>query len=236
MKKQEVKPMKHLVVGMGEVGTAISNILKCKGHDPFNGVEAEGTFDVLHVCFPCKSKRAFCKAIKSYEQQFGTSLTVVHSTVPIGTCDSINVVHSPIRGLHPNLEQGILTFVKFFGGRDAEKAADIFRQLGITCITSPKAKNTEAMKLWDTLIYGLNILIEKEANKFCKDNSIDFDLVYTQANKSYNEGYSKLGRNEYSKYVLSHKDGPIGGHCVIPNAKLLKTDLAKLLLKKNKRF
>ena len=32
----------------------------------------------------------------------------------------IPVVHSPVRGLHPNLVEGLLTFVKFIGSENIE--------------------------------------------------------------------------------------------------------------------
>ena len=62
---------------------------------------------------------------------------------------------------------------------------------------------------------------------------LDFDLVYTQANRTYNEGYEKLGKSEVKRPVLKHYPGSIGGHCIIPNAKILNDSLADLLLERN---
>jgi UDP-N-acetyl-D-mannosaminuronate dehydrogenase len=137
----------------------------------------------------------------------------------------LGIVHSPIRGVHPNLAKGIKTFVKYFGGKDAKKAASIFSRLGIKTKVFKEAKTTEALKLWDTTQYGRLIMLEKEIHEWCKENKVDFKAVYTEANKDYNEGYTKLGRPEVVRPYLKHVEGPIGGHCVTPNAKLLGKSL-----------
>lgn len=224
---------RHLVIGCGEVGSALASVLNCDTHDPLKGVVAVGrSYDVLHVCFPF-SDLYFREAVNSYRDQFKTSLCVVHSTVPVGTCDNMGVIHSPIRGVHPNLAEGIKTFVKFFGGERAQEAADLFTEIGIQCQVTEKAATTEALKLWDTLQYGINILLEKEIHQWCEQFGIDFDIVYTKANQTYNEGYDKLGKPHFKKYVLRHSDGPIGGHCVVPNAKLLMSYSAVSLIASN---
>ena len=43
----------------------------------------------------------------------------------------------------------------------------------------------------------------------------------TVFNTSYNEGYKKLGKNNVVRPVL-YPTEKIGGHCVVPNAKILK--------------
>lgn len=221
----------QLVVGMGEVGTAIQRILQCDGYDPVRmSITTRTTYDVLHVCFPYRDGDTFERAVREYIDTYRPGLVIIHSTVPVGTCAKFGAVHSPVRGIHPHLEQGIRTFVKFFGGPQADAAAQIFQECGIVCRTTPRAENTEALKLWDTLQYGMAILLEKEIHDFCKENDLDFSVVYTEANRTYNEGYAALGRPEYAKYVLRHMDGPIGGHCVVQNARLLDTASADRLL------
>lgn len=128
------------------------------------------------------------------------------------------------------MAEGIRTFTKFFGGERAEEAADIFRKLGIKCTTTPRAQDTEALKLWDTTYYGWNIVFEKAVKEYCDDHGLDFDIVYTQANRSYNRGYSTLGMMNVQRPVLEHRPGPIGGHCVIPNAEILGGDIADTIL------
>src|SRR5690606_40778498 len=50
--------------------------------------------------------------VQRYAAEHGAELVVVHSTVPVGTCDANGWVHSPVRGRHPNLVGGLRKFVK----------------------------------------------------------------------------------------------------------------------------
>lgn len=212
--------MRHLVLGLGEVGTAIQKVINADGYDPrLPKITHDGEYDVLHVCFPFSA--TFETEVAEYRKHLKASLVIVHSTVPIGTCERIDAVHSPIRGVHPNLEAGIRTFVKFFGGPRAEEAAQYFSAVGVKTLCTPLAKNTEAMKLWDTEQYREAIKLEKRIHERCDIEGLDFDIVYTLANATYNEGYELLGMPAYKKYVLKHVEGPIGGHCLEPNHKLL---------------
>lgn len=213
--------MKHLIVGYGEVGKAIHKVIGKAYIADFEKITWKGEdVDVIHICIPYS--KDFNRIVREWRE---IGLVIVHSSVPVGTCDKLKVVHSPIRGVHPHLAKGIRTFVKYFGGKNAEKAAHIFMRLGITTYIFDKAKTTEALKLWDTTQYGRLIMLEKEIHAWCKKNKVDFDAVYTMANRDYNEGYMKLGRPEVVRPYLKHMEGPIGGHCVLPNAKLLNIKL-----------
>ena len=221
----------HLVVGLGQIGSAIQEIVKGDGLDLTSSTPLRDSYDVLHVCIPFTS--TFIESVEKYQKQFSPTLTIIHSTVPIGTSEKVGAAHSPVRGIHPHLKEGIMTFEKFFGGKDAEQASEIFKELGIKTYVSKSARDTEAMKLWDTTIYGYNIALEKIIHKFCEEHEVNFDTVYTKANESYNEGYDRLGRPEYKKYILKHVDGKIGGHCVIPNLELLGGEVAAFVKKIN---
>lgn len=214
-----MQKIEHLIVGFGEVGKAVHAILKGGIHDTLKGFECEAKSNVLHICFPYF--KGFVKEVKKYQKKFEPKLTIIHSTVPLGTSKKCNAVHSPIRGVHPHLEEGIRTFVKYFGGKDAKKAAKIFSDVGITTSVVRDSRTTEALKLWDTNQYGVFILLNKEIYAWCKKHKVDFDVVYTSANETYNDGYSKLGRHDVMRPVLKYMEGPIGGHCVVQNAKLL---------------
>lgn len=213
--------MVHLTVGLGEVGKAINKIVGGVYIDNKSSTWDGNNIDVVHVCIPYS--KDFENVVSSYK--YIAPLVIVHSSVPIGTCDKLGVIHSPIRGVHPRLEKGIRTFVKYFGGKDAQKAAKIFKKLGITTKVFTKAKTTEAIKLWDTTQYGRLIMLEKEIYEWCKNNELDFGDVYRRANEDYNEGYTKLDMPHVVRPYLRHVEGPIGGHCIVSNAKLLKVKL-----------
>jgi len=214
--------MVHLIVGYGEVGKGLHRVLgKAYYHSTSEGTWNGQKVDVVHICIPYnpKNPEIFTNVVKNWKEK--SKLVIVHSSVPVGTCDELGVVHSPIRGVHPYLEEGIRVFVKYFGGEKAKEAAEIFENLGLETRIYEKARTTEALKLWDTTQYGVMIMLEKQIYKWCKENNVDFEAVYTKANKDYNAGYTALGRPEVVRPYLKHMDGPIGGHCVLPNARLL---------------
>lgn len=228
----------QLVIGSrGEVGSALQNILKCEGIDVDFAISHSpcplGCFDVLHICFPYSKE--FVREVKGYIYQFKSKLIIIHSTVPIGATRRIgeNAVHSPVRGMHPELSIGIRIFTKFFGGKKAEEAAEIFRELGISVRTCEDPRNTEAGKLWSTTAYGLSIILEKEIKKYCDGYNIDFNIVYKEFTETYNQGYTELGMPNVARPVLKHMEGEIGGHCIIANCKLLKTKISKFILNLN---
>lgn len=218
--------MNHMVIGMGEVGKAIFDVLSC-GVDykvgwqdvrscevPFNG-----RAHALHVAIPDSPN--FVSNVRRYIDAYNPSIVIVHSTVPVGTCDANDWIHSPIRGVHPNIARGIMTFVKYFGGLRSDEAAEIFSELGVNTVAIPMARDCEAAKLWDTTQYGWMIVLAKAIHAWCEANNADFDFVYREFNRSYNEGYHAMGRPEVARPFLRHVPGPIGGHCVIPNLPLL---------------
>ncbi len=233
----QISDTTNLVVGLGEVGSAIQEVLNCTGHDPQRGIEARGTYRILHICFPYnQSKYDFINEIKHYKDTFKSDLIIIHSTVPVGTSGKVDAVHSPIRGVHPHLAKGIRTFVKFFGGARAREAAAIFEQQNIKTEISALSEETEAAKLWDTTQYGAMILLNKEIHEFCNKHGLNFDTVYTKFNKTYNEGYVELGRQEVVRPYLKYVDGPIGGHCIVQNAELLKSKTAEAIVEQNQKL
>lgn len=227
--------MKQLVIGLGEVGSALQKILDCDGYDPYKGGgKLNAPYDFIHICFPWQEE--FVREVNRYTGGGKTKHVVIHSSVPVGTCDEHGWIHSPIRGVHPNLEQGIRTFVKYFGGVQAGRAAKIFSDLGINVRVTEEARTTEALKLWDTTQYGVMIMLEKSIYEYCRQQGLDPELIYEHANRTYNLGYTRLGMEHVVRPHLKHMDGEIGGHCVIPNAHLLDSPIAEMLIEFNENL
>ena len=178
----------------------------------------------------------FIKEVLRYIELFHPQHVVVHSTVPIGTCEFLKVNHSPVRGKHPNLAESLKTFKKFVGGPDVKMLCEEFESYGIPTYGVSRARDTEAMKLWDTTQYGAMILLEKEIHAFCNDYDVDFQVVYTEGNRTYNDGYVKMGMPNVQRPVLEHKDGKIGGHCVVANCGMLDSETAAHITEVNENL
>ena len=226
--------MKIGIVGYGQVGQAVAKLYsetdttktwfsfdKIQIYDPYQGMLDDiSDVDILNVCIP------YTKDFVSIVKDLPTPnwYTVIHSTVPVGTTEKFGYkfLHSPVRGVHPNLYEGLKTFVKFIGGDEqlAEAYSGHLKTLGVETHICKDAKTTELSKLADTTYYGLCIAFTSDMKKLCDEYDLDFMEVMTKYNNTYNEGYKKLGKPNVVRPVLYPTD-KIGGHCVIPNAKLL---------------
>lgn len=212
--------MKHLVVGAGEVGTAVAAVLSRAHLTVLRDVDpVDETADVLDVCIPWSD--TFVESVSGYAIEHQVHAVVVHSTVPVGTCDAQGWVHSPIRGRHPHLEEGVTSFVKHFGGAGAEEAALDWKQAGVPTAVHPRAAECEAGKLWELVQFGVQVRMEKAIHTWCEERGLDPEVVYTSMAHTYNQGYEQLGYGHFVRPVLKHMPGDIGGHCVVPMADLL---------------
>lgn len=209
-------------------------VLDCQGHDVRKNTISEGQFDMVHICFPYTEH--FVSEVLQYKQKFGAKYIVIHSTVPLTTTLKVGGNHAPVRGAHPNLEKGIKFFKMFVGGPDAWPIAAELKKYGIPAHPVRSARDTEAMKLWDTAQYGAMILLNKEIYAYCKKHGLDFDVVYTLANQTYNDGYRRMFRPEVVRPYLKYVEGPIGGHCVAPNAEMLQSMTAENIISYNKAY
>lgn len=237
---------KILLIGKGEVGSAIFEAEKNVGNDlyvidPSKNVGARDTpecFDVTHICIPYSD--TFIKTVSEYVNKYTTKLVIIHSTVAIGTTQKIRkltkvpVVHSPIRGVHPDLHKGLMTFVKYVGGTlaDTKKAKRYLESLGIIVHYSGKAKATELAKILSTSYYGYNILFAKQVSYMCKKFKVDYNEVYKHFNETYNMGYALLDKPNVIRPVLTAPEEIVGGHCITQNFELLPRSKLKKFLKK----
>jgi len=217
--------MRSIIIGAGEVGISLFNVLvphytETKVVDK-NGIDLvyDTDFDIMHVCFPYSEE--FLEQVQKYKFKFLPKHIVIHSTVPVGTSKALGAIHSPIRGLHPNLESGIKTFPKFLAGEGSSQVADYFRRAGLKVVLFDDSRTTEALKLFDTEYYRTCIEFAHRVKKFCDKEGLNFSEVYTIPNITYNEGYTALGHPEYVRPVLQPIMKEIGGHCLLPNQKLI---------------
>ena len=213
------------ILGYGEVGRALAKFYthpKIKNRTRDDGLT---DLDVLHICIPYS--RDFVHTVKKTIVKAHPHITIIHSTVAVGTTQKIGgmAVHSPIRGVHPRLFEGMKTFVTYIGADNkiaAQRAKQHLKSLGLHTKVFFPSKTTELGKLLDTTYYGLCIAFHGEIAKMCRRYNVDFDQVATQFNTSYNEGYARLGMKHVVRPVLRPPNPTIGGHCIIPNTQLLK--------------
>ncbi len=218
------------ILGYGEVGRAIAKFYgsanspqaKIKDLNRDDGLEG---VEILNICIPWSEN--FIKIVKEEIKKIKPKLIIINSTVAPGTTKKIGgiIVHSPIRGIHPNLYQGIKTFVKYIG-TDNKKAGELAKKhlegLGIKTKIFMPSVITELGKLLDTSYYGVCVAWHGEMKKICDKFDVDFDQVVTDFNKTYNDGYTKLEKKNVVRPILYAPKGGIGGHCIVPNAEILK--------------
>lgn len=229
------------IIGYGEIGKAVAKFYKNPRIKDLDRDDNLAGVDVLHICIPWSDK--FIDIAKKEIKCINPKITIIHSTVAPGTIKKIGgmVVHSPVRGVHPNLYEGIKTFVKYIGADDkkaGELAKKHLKSLGMKAEVFYPSVATELGKILDTTYYGVIIAWHKEMKKICDKHKVDFDQVVTEFNKTYNEGYKKLGKINVVRPVLFVDNKPIGGHCVVPNAEILnknfKSEALDLILKYKK--
>ena len=224
------------ILGVGEIGKSIVqlyNLQETKLHLQDIGLDyhfcEDAQLDFVHVAIPCVKRLDFVKAVKDAIEGHGHPVVIVHSSVPPFTTmmlrtTGVRAVHSPVRGTHLNLTESLRRFEKYVGADDLEDGTAALNELlslGIPARLVAGSKTSELAKLLDTTYYGVCIAFHSYAETLCKREDVDFDVVMTQFNQSYNEGYAKE-KPQVRRPVLVPPVGEIGGHCVVPNAKLLQ--------------
>lgn len=226
--------MKGIIIGDGEVGTSLYNILKEYYPTKIRGEDepewTDESCDILHICFPYSDE--FKDEVRRYIKKYNPEFTIIHSTVPVGTSREVKAMHSPIRGKHPKLERSIREFVKYIGGEKASYVADYFRRADIRVYLFDKPETTELMKILSTTMLGVNIEFTQEVKKLCDKFDVPFS-AWTHFTDTYNKGYKKQDKGHFNRPNLVPIMKELGGHCLSSNAKLLDSKFTKLLQKLN---
>src|SRR3989344_8914510 len=220
-----------LVIGLGEVGNALCQVIEDSGNyklfkKDIEDIRIREEIDIMHVCIPYMDD--FVKVAANYIKEYNPKLVVINSTVRPGTTKSIykrtkkNIVHSPVRGKHPKIKEGLLLFIKFIGPinkKSGDAAKEHFESLGMKTEVMKSPIETELGKLFCTTYYGLCIAFHQEMERICKKFNADFEQAVTRVNETYNDG-CKISNPTVVRPVLY--PGFIGGHCVMPNIGILK--------------
>jgi UDP-N-acetyl-D-mannosaminuronate dehydrogenase len=212
---------KVLVVGLGEVGKPLFELLS-RAYDvvgiDIEPVQPVSAVRVLHICYPFEI-RDFIAETANYIEHYQPELTIINSTVAIGTTRAIAdrtgaaVVNSPVRGKHARMLQDLEHYVKFVGASDfatGQRVVKHFEAAGLKTklLSSPEA--TELAKLAETTFFGVLIAWAQEVERYCD-----------QVGAEYNDVISFYDEITFFPPV-KYSPGIIGGHCVMPNIKILK--------------
>ena len=241
--------VRSLIIGGGEIGTSLKKVLdkrKVKEKAVIVDIKDKDYSkkistlkgEVMHICYPYS--KGFATSCLKYITEFEPILVIIHSTIPVGTTSilqkivgkKIYIVHSPVRGNHPDLEKSLLTFTKYIGTKDNVAYLRAKTELSnIRTVWLKKSEETELGKLMCTSYYGLCIAWHREMERFCKKFNVRFEDAVIEFNKTYNEGYNKLRPNVIRPILSSPGNKKIGGHCVIPNAIILNSQIESDFLK-----
>lgn len=231
---------KNLIIGMGEVGTALYRVLSqrdqvmCRDIQPADFSEVE----VMHICIPYSPR--FTSIVEEYIEQYDPQLIIVYTSTPVGTCEAIadDIVHSPVEGVHPNLDDSFRLFSRWLGSYDEgalQSASKFWYRFVREVITCKSSRYTEFLKLRSTSKYGVNLVWTDYEKKVADEIGMNFDMI-----KEYDAGYNKLYRDlglfKYQRYILDPPEGVIGGHCVTENAALLDNQYPTPFLKAIKKM
>jgi len=211
-----------VVVGLGEIGKPLFEL--ASRHHHAVGVDiATLTGEVrdvavLHICYPFQIGD-FVGETARYIERFNPKLTVINSTVAVGTTRRIAertgaaVVNSPVRGKHARMLDELQHYTKFIGALDPEaarEAAQHFQSLGLSTKVLSTPEATELAKLCETTYFGLLIAWAQEIERYCDLTGTDYEEVV-----SFHDEIKFLPPVRYFP-------GVIGGHCVMPNIAILR--------------
>ncbi len=207
---------------MGEVGNAVYDVFSphhlIDTYDIRDERKPAGPYEVLLVAIPYSP--TFVEVVNAYRMEWRVRCTIIFSTVAIGTTRRIpGAVHSPIEGKHPNLAHSIRLFPTWVGGKN-DAALRFFRAAKIEPIVRHKPETTELLKVESTNTYGVNIENARRIAANCAVYGVDYADV-KEFFRHYNRLYANLGLPQFSRYILDPPQGNIGGHCIVPNARLL---------------
>ena len=222
--------MKSLIIGKGQIGSALYEILKRKHDVTIRDVEHITLHDVqfLHICYPDQTN--FVEITKDYIETYRPWVTIIHSSVKVGTTDKIgsHVVYCPIRGRHPNLELEIPMYQIFIAGRNGDNVEKVRQYLEPSfqrIHVSYDPKSLELIKLLSNIHMGLEIAWRQEVTRLFDHFECD-SLIYNRWEDSYNEGYRCTNQENLIRPRM--QDHKIGGHCIIPCTQILNEQFPSL--------
>lgn len=231
-----------LVVGLGEVGSAVYRLasnapgVETYGYDidasrsVHRLEEVPSPIDFLHVAIPFKGYQPFLDAVRAYVERFEPRHVIVHSTVAPGTTRMLReklgvpVSYSPVRGKHPCIERHLRFWPKWVATLPRERlgeASEHLRLLGMPvkpCNCEPET--LELAKLWETVYRAAMIAAWQELHRMALRFGADIEKI--------TEFVAEV--HEVLRDRPVYYPSVIGGHCLIPNTRILRSVYQSKLL------
>ncbi len=242
---------RDVVIGMGEVGSAFSKLLRREG-EPLEGYDIDlkkcfqnscNPDDIiyfLHICIPFKQFPEFRTSVLQSIEKYKPKAIAIHSTVAPKTTQKIQseveipVLYSPIRGVHTRMIDDMKRYAKFysvdkkFSGTDVEKAYE--KRMSKAGVSTKKISTTVTLELakilTDTSYYGWLIAYAQKTKMIADNYGVDFDEMW-----SFSDEIQKFLNNRPKMYA-----GMIGGHCILPNLDLIGDDTLLMIKEINREF
>jgi UDP-N-acetyl-D-mannosaminuronate dehydrogenase len=227
-----------VIMGIGEIGRSLYELLngvyKVLPADPVhypNNMKVDTQCEFLHICFPGELEN-FNDIVVKYANKYNASYILIHATVLPGTTRKINrtlgrssVVFAPVHGKHQNnqMKKDMLRYPKYLGFMDmspnqVEYVKEHLWKAGFSDIRiTYKPENAEWAKILSTTQFGLVVAWAQEVERICDKFGLDYDYV--------TDFFPIQEDSRGSIYP-----GFIGGHCVMPNIKLMKEIYSSELL------
>jgi UDP-N-acetyl-D-mannosaminuronate dehydrogenase len=210
----------NIVIGLGEIGRPLLDVLGWRlevyGRDIEDGDIPDKPVNALHICYPYSN--GFLEITTSYIEQYEPNLCIIHSTVVPGVTEMLETdcltAYSPIRGRHLEMHRDLVRYDKYVAGATDEAldlAMEHLSDAGFNTVAVSSCRALELAKLVETTYSGLLIAWAQELERFCAELDVDREEV--------------LDFTAEIDYLPNHLfyPGIIGGHCIIPNTRLLNS-------------
>jgi len=235
-----------LIIGLGEVGRPLYEILSEKFTDVY-GYDSDRSktvhelkaipkpIEIMHIAYPYTGGE-FIDSTINYIRSFNPRLVIIHSSIPPRTTRLIQsktnsmIAYSPVRGKHPNLKEHLRFWTKWISAVNqagTELAKRHLEEAGFKVKVAKDPESLELAKLWETIYRAAMIACWQEIHRISKDLGADIKVIA----EFIQEVHKVLGDRP-----LYYPD-VIGGHCLIPNTRILAeivdSDLLSFILKSN---
>ena len=235
---------KDIVAGLGEIGLPILKLFSKKhsivGFDINKKLMNNTKFtkfqnyetSFLHITIPASQK--FNSNVVSLFKKFSPECIVIHSTINPGTTsylqnkNSIPIIYSATRGVHKNMLKDLRRYTKFFAispkaPRKKWAISTYTKKMKLCGIKTKQMAKPETLELakiiCDTSYLGWLVNYAQISNLIAQKFDVNYDEMW-----SFSDEIHKFLGNRPKMFP-----GFIGGHCVIPNLKLINNKTLNMI-------